>query len=235
MRKLLNGIFVTLGFFLVTLPTAQADPLRVTVLGDSLVQGYGLPQGDGLVPQLEAWLSGQGADVALLNAGVSGDTTAGGASRIDWTLADQPDGLVVLLGGNDLLRGVPPSETRANLTRIVETARSAGAKVLLVGMEAPMNYGADFKTEFDQIYPDLAAGQGVTLHSSAFAGILAATGGDPSGFADYMQADGIHPNRQGVALNVAAMGPKMLEFLAQITAEKNAPVIGVEAGEDSGN
>lgn len=92
----------------------SAEPVKVTVFGDSLVQGYGLVQGEGLVDQLADWLSAQGVSAQLSNAGVSGDTTAGGAARIDWTLAETPDALIVLLGGNDLLRGLDPSQTRAN-------------------------------------------------------------------------------------------------------------------------
>ena len=219
MRKLLKRIFVTFGLFLAVVPAAGAEVLRITVLGDSLVQGYGLPQGEGLVPQLEAWLRAEGADVALTNAGVSGDTTAGGVSRIDCTLADQPQGLIVLLGGNDLLRGLPPEQSRANLDTIVTKAQAAGAEVMLIGMQAPLNYGADFKEKFDRIYSDLAEAHSAILHPSAFAGITAEVGSDPAAAGPYMQADGIHPNAKGVALNVGAMGPKVLELVAQITDE----------------
>ncbi|WP_420003697.1 arylesterase [Arenibacterium sp. LLYu02] len=216
MRKLLKRIFVTFGLSLAGLPAAQAETLRVTVLGDSLVQGYGLPQGEGLVPQLQAWLVAQGADVALTNAGVSGDTTAGGVSRIDWTLADQPQGLIVLLGGNDLLRGLPPTETRANLEEIVTRAQGAGVEVMLIGMQAPLNYGVEFKAEFDSIYSDLAEEHDLILHPAAFLGIIQNVGTDPAAAGAYMQADGIHPNAKGVALNVAAMGPAVQQFLAKV-------------------
>lgn len=216
MRKLLLRICVTLGLFVAVLPAAQAETLRVTVLGDSLVQGYGLPQGEGLVPQLQAWLAAQGADVMLTNAGVSGDTTAGGVSRIDWTLADQPQGLIVLLGGNDLLRGLPPVETRANLEEIVTRAQAADVGVMLIGMQAPLNYGAEFKSEFDSIYTDLAEEYGLILHPSAFLGISNEVGEDLAAAGPYMQADRIHPNAAGVALNVAAMGEAVLQFLERV-------------------
>ncbi|MFW8594388.1 arylesterase [Cribrihabitans neustonicus] len=198
---------------------AAAEPLRITVLGDSLVQGYGLPQGDGLVPQLQRWLRRQGADVELQNAGVSGDTTAGGAERAEWTLASGPEGVVVLLGGNDLLRGLPPQEARANLGRILEAAGAAGSEVLLVGMKAPGNFGPEYKAAFDALYPELAETHGTLLHADAFAGMAAEAGGDPAAARAFMQEDGIHPNAQGVALNVAAMGPAVLELVARIESE----------------
>ncbi|WP_291729850.1 arylesterase [Leisingera sp. F5] len=196
---------------------AWAEPLRITALGDSLVQGYGLPQDQGLVPQLERWLNENGAEVVLQNAGVSGDTTAGGAERAAWTLSDNPDGLIVLLGGNDLLRGLAPEEARANLTLILQEAKALGIKTLLVGIKAPGNYGPEYKAAFDAIYPDLAAEFGAVLHPDAFAGIAAKVGRDPAAAQAYMQDDGIHPNARGVALNVAAIGPAALQLAGMIT------------------
>ncbi|WP_417475561.1 arylesterase [Leisingera sp.] len=195
---------------------ASAEALRITVFGDSLVQGYGLPQGQGLVPQLERWLNENGAEVQLQNAGVSGDTTAGGAARVAWTLSDKPDGLIVLLGGNDMLRGLPPAETRANLTSILQAASDSGIETLLVGMVAPGNYGPDYKAEFDSNYPDLARRFDALLHPDAFAGIADKVAGDIAAAQVYFQPDGIHPNEEGVALNVAALGPAALELVARI-------------------
>lgn len=195
---------------------AWAEPLRITALGDSLVQGYGLPQGQGLVPQLERWMIENGAEVTLQNAGVSGDTTAGGAERAEWTLSDNPDGLIVLLGGNDMLRGLDPQEARGNLTRILQTAQDKGIAVLLIGMKAPRNYGPEYKQDFDAIYPELAAEYGAVLHPDAFAGIAAEAGNDPAAAQGFMQDDGIHPNARGVALNAAAIGPAALQLVAAI-------------------
>ncbi|UWQ32238.1 arylesterase [Leisingera sp. M527] len=195
---------------------AWAEPLRITALGDSLVQGYGLPQDQGLVPQLEHWLNENGAEVVLQNAGLSGDTTAGGAERAEWTLSDNPDGLIVLLGGNDLLRGLAPAAARANLALILQEAETLGIETLLIGMKAPGNYGPDYKTAFDAIYPDLAAEFDAVLHPDAFAGIAAAVGGDPAAAQAYLQDDGIHPNARGVALNVAAIGPAALQLVTAI-------------------
>ena len=190
-----------------------ADLPRVLALGDSLTAGYGLPREDGFVPQLTAWLATQGRQAEVVNAGVSGDTTAGGAARLEWSLASGADALIVNLGGNDMLRGLAPAQARANLTLIMEAAQAKGLPVLLVGMQAPGNFGADYKTEFDAIYPDLAAQYGALLLPVYFAPIATADGAlDPT----FMQADGIHPNRDGVAKIVAAIGPKVLDLLAQI-------------------
>lgn len=215
MRK----IWTLLGFviFAAFAKQSEAETLRITAFGDSLVQGYGLAQGEGFVPQLQRWLQEQGQDVLLSNAGVSGDTTAGGAARIDWTLADEPQGLIVLLGGNDLLRGLQPDAAAQNLRHILRSAQSKDIEVLLIGMQAPGNYGPEYKAKFDQLYQDLAVEFGVLLHADAFAGIRGETGQDPAAAQAYMQADNIHPNAKGVALNIAALGPVVLELTERIT------------------
>lgn len=217
MRKVwaLLGIFI---FVAVAVPV-RAESLRVTVFGDSLVQGYGLAQGEGLVPQLDQWAQAQGLDLTLSNAGVSGDTTAGGAARIDWALADQPQGLIVLLGGNDMLRGLQPDQAEANLRRILQTTQGKGIEILLIGMQAPGNYGPEYKENFDAIYGELAAEFNALLHRDAFAGIRAVAGSDPAAAQAYMQADNIHPNAKGVALNVAALGPVVLQLAERISQE----------------
>lgn len=192
---------------------AIAQSTRVLALGDSLTAGYGLPQEDGFVPQLNAWLVANEAGAEVINAGVSGDTTAGGAARLEWSLADGAQALIVNLGGNDLLRGLPPIEARANLTKIMEIAKARNLPVLLVGMLAPGNFGPDYKAEFEAIYPDLAAQFGAFLLPVFFAPIATAEGGIDQSF---MQPDGIHPNRDGVARIVAAMGPEVLALIAEI-------------------
>ncbi len=214
MRKVMTGIVMVLA------GPALAEPLVIAALGDSLTQGYGLPAEDGLVPQLQSWLDQNGADVTLINAGVSGDTTAGGLSRVDWTLTPDVDGMIVALGGNDLLRGIDPSVSRANIDGILEAAQKADVDVLLVGMNAPGNYGPEYKASFDAIYPELATQYGTELLGSFFAG-LSDTGTlpDPSQARAYFQADGIHPNKDGVTKIVAAMGPKVLDLIADIKAE----------------
>jgi acyl-CoA thioesterase I len=196
-----------------------AEPATVVVLGDSLTAGFGLENaGDGLVPQLEAWLKAQGADVALQNAGVSGDTTAGGLARLDWALGPGVDALVVILGGNDMLRGQDPAGTRANLDGILKKATERGLPVMLVGMQAPRNFGPEYKTAFDAIYPELAKEYGALLVGSFFDGLVAAgaSAGDPASFAPFMQADGIHPNPGGVKRIVEGLGPKVMELLTRV-------------------
>ncbi|QYK41215.1 MAG: arylesterase [Paracoccaceae bacterium] len=193
---------------------AGAETLTLVALGDSLTQGYGLPPDDGFVPQLQRWLAAQGADVVVVNAGVSGDTTAGGRARLDWTLTPEVDAMIVALGGNDLLRGIDPAASRANLAAIMDGAAARGLPVLLVGMQAPGNYGQDYKTAFDSIYPDLAAEHGADLIGSFFEPLMEG-GGDPAAAAGFMQGDGIHPNAEGVARIVAAFGPRVLDLLAR--------------------
>lgn len=191
---------------------AAAETVTIAALGDSLTQGYGLPEADGLVPQLQAWLRDQGADAVVINAGVSGDTTAGGLARVGWTLTPEVDAMIVALGGNDVLRGIDPGASRANLDGILTAADAAGVRVLLVGLTAPGNYGPDYKAAFDAMYPDLAAEHGAALYPNFFAGLM---GEDVAAArASFMQADGIHPNAQGVARIVAALGPAVLDLIA---------------------
>ncbi|MCG6882196.1 MAG: arylesterase [Silicimonas sp.] len=193
---------------------AHAEPATIAALGDSLTQGYGLAPENGFVPQLQRWLDGQGADVTLVNAGVSGDTTAGGLSRIGWTLTPEVDALIVALGGNDLLRGIDPAVSRANLDGILAEATGRGLPVLLIGMDAPPNYGPDYEAAFEAIYPDLAAKYGVLLHEN-FLGALAALQDRTLALERYMQPDRIHPNAEGVALIVGDIGPRVMELAAE--------------------
>jgi len=191
----------------------------VVALGDSLTAGYGLAdQADGLVPQLEGWLRARGADVVVQNAGVSGDTTAGGLSRVAWALGPDADALIVTLGGNDMLRGVDPAASKTSLDGILKEAQARGLPVLLVGMKAGANYGPDYKTAFDGMYGELAATYGTLLAEDFFAGLMAAGAdpSDPASLAAFMQADGIHPNPEGVRLIVEGLGPKVEELLARI-------------------
>lgn len=214
MRKVMIGIVVVLSG-----PVA-AEPLVIAALGDSLTQGYGLPTEEGLVPQLQSWLDENGADVTLVNAGVSGDTTAGGLSRVAWTLTPDVDGMIVALGGNDLLRGLDPATSRLNIDGILSAAQDAQVEVLLVGMTAPGNFGPEYKATFDAIYPELAAQYDTELLGSFFEG-LAVDGKLPelSQVQEYFQADGIHPNKEGVTKIVSAMGPRALDLIAAIKAE----------------
>jgi len=219
LRKLFAALLVT---FLTT-QMASAKPLTIAAFGDSLTQGYGLPDGDGLVPQLQRWLRDAGEDVQVLNAGVSGDTTAGGLARIDWTLTPDIGALIVTLGGNDLLRGLNPSDTESNLDGILRAAAKRGLPILLVGLVAPSNYGPDYKTEFDKIYATLSAKYN-TLFFPSFLGPLREHGDRSGILRNYMQADAIHPNAKGVAIIVDELGPfvkKLIELARKQNVDKS--------------
>jgi acyl-CoA thioesterase-1 len=193
---------------------ALADPVRIVALGDSLTAGYGLPQDEGFVPVLQGWLDAAGVEVEMVNAGVSGDTTAGGLARLGWSLDAEVDAMIVALGGNDLLRAIPPESSRANLDAILdEVAAERGLPVLLIGLESPGNYGPAFKEAFDSMFPDLAAEYGV-LHEVSFLGPLIEDLSAAQARAAYMQADGIHPNAAGVEVIVEAIGPRVAELAA---------------------
>ncbi len=193
----------------------MAEPVTVAALGDSLTAGYGLPADQGLVPQLQAYLTAQGADATLVNAGVSGDTTAGGLSRVDWTLTPDVDALIVTLGGNDMLRGTDPTVTRSNLDAILAKAQARGLPVLLVGLTATNNYGPEFKAQFDSIFTDLAAKYDTLLVQSFFRPLLI----DPKGMQSFMQRDGIHPSAEGVGMIVGQLGPQVIALVDQAQAK----------------
>jgi acyl-CoA thioesterase-1 len=203
-----------LGVVLISTGAVHAETVTIAALGDSLTAGYGLAQADGFVPQLESWLMAQGADVTVMNAGVSGDTTAGGLSRVAWTLTPDVDAMIVTLGGNDFLRGLDPAVSRANLDGILAAGQDAGVEVLLVGLSVGSNYGIDYKQEFEGMYADLAAKYDVPLYAD-FASGLRAAAGMQEGMSEFLQDDGIHPNPDGVAVIVAAIGPKVLELVAK--------------------
>lgn len=211
-----GGLLRNLALWLLLLAplSAHGAPKQLVAFGDSLTAGYGLPPDEGFVPQLQRWLAAHGADVAVQNAGVSGDTTAGALARLDWTLSAPVDAMIVTLGGNDLLRGLPPEEARANLDAILTRTETEGIPVLLVPMQAPGNYGQDYKESFDAIYAELAARHGALLARPFLAPILALPDRQRA-IADYIQPDGLHPNAAGVALVVEALGPKVLDLLAR--------------------
>ncbi len=218
-RRRIGKLFLLLLTLQILPVAATAAPVTIAALGDSLTQGYGLPDGDGLVPQLQKWLTARGEDVVIVNAGVSGDTTAGGLARVGWTLAPGISGLIVALGGNDILRGIDPAVSRKNLDGILQTARDRGIAVLLVGLKAPTNFGADYKRAFDSIYPDLAAKYQTLLYPSYLSALT--DGRDRQEVLQkFMQPDGIHPNAAGVALIVQAFGPSVAALIARARAAR---------------
>jgi len=180
----------------------MAQPLRILALGDSLTAGFGLGPGQGFVPQLQKALNEKGIQAEVLDGGVSGDTTAGGLSRLDWALADKPDLVILELGANDMLRGTDPEETRANLDAMLAKLKAAKARVLLAGMRAAPSLGADYAGAFEAIYRDLAVKYDVPLYSFFLEGVAA----DPK----LNQPDGLHPNEAGVAEIVRRILPHVL-------------------------
>ncbi len=195
----------------------QADegPLTIMAFGDSLVHGYGLPAGEPFPAQLEARLQEEGyADVEVINAGNSGDTTAAGLARLDWALADAPDALIVVLGANDGLRGIEPSNTFDNLDRIMARLQAEGIPVLLAGMMAPRNLGQDYAEEFDGVFPRLVE----TYDPVYFPFFLQ----DVATVPELNQPDGIHPNAEGVATIVDNILPKVEELIARARGRAGA-------------
>ncbi|MCP8939817.1 arylesterase [Alsobacter sp. SYSU M60028] len=195
-------------FFSAVPATAQTRPLRVVALGDSLTAGYQLPAAAAFPSVLEKELKAQGLKVEIANAGVSGDTAAQGLARLDWSVPDGTDAVIVALGANDALRGLDPSGTRSALEQIVSRLKARGIAVMLAGMYAPRNLGADYTRAFDAIYPDLAGKYGVTLYPFFLDGIV----GDPK----LNLADRVHPNPDGVRVMVSRILPTVAAFLTGV-------------------
>ncbi|OJU10721.1 MAG: arylesterase [Alphaproteobacteria bacterium 64-11] len=184
---------------------AVAAPVKILALGSSLTQGYGLPPGTEFPVQLQAALKKKGIDAQVINAGVSGDTSAGGLSRLDWSLADHPRAAIIELGSNDMLRGIPPAETEKNLAAILKKLKAANVKVLLTGMMAQRNLGEEYVKAFDAIYPRLAGEYGVLFYPFFLDGVAM----NPK----LNQADGMHPNPQGVKVIVSRMLPLVQKLI----------------------
>jgi len=187
-----------------TEPGLAAGKPRLLILGDSLTAGYGLAQSEGFQAQLQAKFP----TITLIDAAVSGDTTAGGLARLDWALADGADAALVELGGNDGLRGIDPKDTQANLTAILDTLASKHIPVLLSGMYAPPNLGEDYQRAFRAVFDTLGKRPGILYDPFFLEGIA----GDPA----LNQADHIHPNPQGVKLEVNRLAPLVAQLLAKV-------------------
>lgn len=184
--------------------------VRILALGDSLTAGFGLARPEGFVAQLQAALRAKGVPATVIDAGVSGDTTAGGRARLDWALADRPDVAIVALGGNDLLRGLDPASTYANLNDILTRLAGRNIPVLLAGMLGPRNLGQEFVTAFEGAYQRLAREHDVVFYPFFLEGV--------AGEAALNQPDGIHPNGRGVAVMVERIMPSVEALLARVRA-----------------
>ena len=211
-RKLVNLILgplialaVVVGF-----PGPASAALRIIAFGDSLTAGFGLPIEQSFPVRLQAWLAAHGIDAEVVNAGVSGDTTAGGLERLDWALSGGADAVLVELGANDALRGLDPKAAYDNLDAILTRLGADKAKVLLLGMEAPANWGPDYRKQFDAIYPTLAQAHHAMLYPFFLDGVAL----DPA----LNQPDGLHPNAQGVEVIVGRIGPYVLRLIGLAAA-----------------
>ncbi len=201
---------------------SEAEGFRLLAFGDSLIHGYGLAAGQTLPERLEAALRAQGHTVEVINGGNSGDTTASGRARLDWTLdTGRVDLALVALGGNDALRGLDPTVTYANLDAILTRLEAAGLPVLLAGMLAPRNLGADYTDAFDAVFPRLAESHGVAFYPFLLEGVAL----DPA----LNQADGIHPNPAGVEVIVERLAPQLGAMIAAL-AERRAQAGGEASG-----
>ena len=206
LRRSAYGALLVALFFCAA--TANARPVRILVLGDSLTAGFGLPQSDGFQAQMQAALRAKGLDVSMVDAAVSGDTSAGGRARLDWALGDGADAAFVELGANDGLRGLPPADMQANLSAILDTLAAKHIPVLLSGMLAPPNLGQEYADAFKAVFTRLGQRPGIIFDPFFLEGIAA----DPA----LNQADGIHPNAEGVRRNVARLLPDFEKLVAEV-------------------
>jgi acyl-CoA thioesterase I len=187
-------------------PAAAAEPCRIAVLGDSLTSGYGLDLEEAFPARLAAALDRAGLECEVVDAGVTGDTSAGARARLDWLLADRPSHVIIELGGNDALRALPPEQMAENLDAILARLDEAGIEALLAGMYAPPNLGPEYVEAFAAVFPRLAREHGVPLYPFFLEGVA----GDPA----LNQPDGIHPSAEGVEVIVRRMLPLMIAWLA---------------------
>jgi acyl-CoA thioesterase I len=195
---------------IVTAPARADDDLRILAFGDSLTAGYGLRESESFPARLQAALAAKGIAAEVINGGVSGDTSAGGLARLDWALADDPDIVIVELGANDGLRGLDPARTQENLDAILKRLTAEKRAVLLAGMLAPPNMGADYGDAFKGIYPALAGKYAVRLYPFFLDGVAA----DPA----LNQGDGIHPTAAGIDIIVARILPDVMAVIDTMRA-----------------
>jgi acyl-CoA thioesterase I len=192
--------------------TARAEtPVKIVALGDSLTAGLGLPANEGFVPRLQAALAAKGVAVAIASAGVSGDTASGALARLDWSVPDGTDAVIVEIGANDMLRGIKPQVTRGALDTILQRLTGRHIAVLLCGMRAAPNLGADYGQSFESIYPELAAKYGALVYPFFLDGVAADLG--------LLQKDGLHPNAAGINVIVARILPKVEELVVHARSQ----------------
>jgi acyl-CoA thioesterase-1 len=193
---------------------AAERPVKIVALGDSLMAGYQLPESAAFPAQLERALKARGVAAEVVNAGVSGDTSSGGLARLDWSVPQGTDAVILELGANDMLRGIDPKVTRAALDEIIGKLKARGIAVLFCGMRAPPNLGPDYARAFDVIFPELAAQHGVLFYPFFLEGVAAELG--------LNQRDGMHPTADGIAAIVTRIGPKVEELIRRVRSGTNS-------------
>lgn len=205
-KKLL--LFVVCALTLIASKPSSAVEKNIVVLGDSLVAGYGLAPGEAFPEQLSRLLKNKGVKANIINAGVSGDTTAGGLARLDWSIQQGTDAVIVELGANDALRGIVPTQTFKNLESIIQGLKKRNIKVLLVGMKSPPNMGQKYVDEFDAIFPALAEKHNLLFYPFFLEGVVANS--------DLNQSDGIHPTAKGIMLITKRFLPSALRLIEEL-------------------
>jgi acyl-CoA thioesterase I len=215
-HRLTSAAIVTMAWaFLSAVPVDAADgPIRIVALGDSLSAGFGLAAKDAFPAKLEQALKAKGFNVAIVNAGVSGDTASGGLARVDWSVPEDTEAVILELGANDALRGIDPNITRAALDNILQRLKTRGIAVLLCGMRAPRNLGPDYTRAFDSIFPELAAKYDALYYSFFLEGVAVDQ--------KFTLNDRLHPNAAGVAAIVSGILPKVEELVARVRAKRTS-------------
>jgi acyl-CoA thioesterase-1 len=203
--------------FALNMSTARAEtakPLHIVAFGDSLTSGYGVRPKDAFPAQLQKQLKAAGHDVVVTNGGVAGDTTADGLKRLDWSVPDDTDAVILEFGGNDALRAVDPKETRTNLEKIIAALKNRNIPILLAGMMSPANWGDNYSDDFDKIFPDLAKEHGLVFYPFFLEGVALD--------AKLNQDDGMHPNGKGVGEIVKRIMPSVEELIGRASPQQRA-------------
>ena len=207
-----NKIFLVLFIFLtysLAHATEKKENYRLIIIGDSLIQGYGLPKEKGFVNQLQKKILEKMDHVSLINAGVSGDTTAGGLSRTDWSITDDINAVAISLGANDMLRGIPPKFSKENLSKMILKIKDKNLPILLIGISSIENFGPEYKNEFDLIFSELSRKFDILLYPNLMAPVIE----NENDLSKYLQEDMLHPNEKGVEIIVQAILPTFIDFI----------------------
>ena len=207
-----NKIFLALFIFLtysLAHATEKKENYRLIIIGDSLIQGYGLPKEKGFVNQLQKKILEKMDHISLINAGVSGDTTAGGLSRTDWSITDDINAVAISLGANDMLRGIPPKFSKENLSKMILKIKDKNLPILLIGITSIENFGPEYKNEFDLMFSELSRKFNISLYPNLMAPVIE----NENELSNYLQEDMLHPNEKGVEIIVQAILPKFIDFI----------------------